>query len=58
MRRRGEPEALGCLKEPRVGVGDQILYLALRVARPGRAVNRLPKFNFSCICVFGGTSRR
>jgi hypothetical protein len=36
---QGEAQALGCLKEPRDGMGGQIRYLALRVARLSQSVN-------------------
>ena len=36
---RGRAEALGWLRKPRDGVGDQIGYLGLTVAPTGRDVN-------------------
>lgn len=36
---RGRAEALGWLRKPRDGVGDQIGYLGLTVAPTGRGVN-------------------
>jgi hypothetical protein len=36
----GRAEALGCLAEPRDGVGDQIRYLRLRVAPTAHRVNQ------------------
>ncbi len=36
---RGRAGALGCLTKPRVGVGDQIGYLRLRLAPDARDVN-------------------
>jgi hypothetical protein len=37
--RQCRAEALGCLRKPRDGYGDQIGYLRLRVAPTGRDVN-------------------
>ena len=44
-------EALGWVAKPRVGVGDQIGYLRLRVARTRQGVNAGVKDSYRELCL-------